>query len=149
MSERPPGPLAVLESRIKNLLIEQASLADRLARSQEREQEERGKLLCRFLEVADLAGTYAAEREGDPSPAARYLQELERLVARILAEAGVHEVPGPGHPADPRYHRVVEAVPGAGRPAGTILKEYRKAYLWNGALLREGQVVVSDDGNGG
>jgi len=144
-------------------MAEMENLKKRLERLYEqRLQEEKGRLLLRFLEVADnLERALATARHHD-QPGEGLLEGVEltyRDLQRILAQEGVEAMDVVGQPFDPRLHEAVEVVPGqrasldqiqqvgatAGHddPEDIVVAEIRKGYLYKGQLLRPARVRVA------
>jgi molecular chaperone GrpE len=86
----------------------------------------------------------AAERVGKllGSLTAGYSMGLQR-VERALRQHGLEPVAAAGRPFDPERMEAVEAVTGSGRPAGEVLDEVRRGYLWNGRVFRFAKVRVA------
>lgn len=145
---RERSPLDLVESRVRNLLIEHADLRERAERAKRREDDARRGLLLAVVGVRDAAEAYladAAAKAPDAAPTA-YLRDVVALLGRLLASNEVEEVPALGRPPDGRWHRVLEVVNDASAPDGAVAREFVKAYLWKGQLLREGQVAVARRG---
>jgi molecular chaperone GrpE len=71
-----------------------------------------------------------------------YTMSLHRI-ERALRQHGLEPIPCVGKPFDPELMEVVEAVPDSGRPAGEVLEEVRRGYLWRGRVFRYAQVRVA------
>jgi molecular chaperone GrpE len=71
-----------------------------------------------------------------------YTMSLKR-VERALQQQGLEPIPCTGQPFDPERMEVVEVVPDSGRPAGEVLEEVRRGYLWRGRIFRYAQVKVA------
>jgi molecular chaperone GrpE (heat shock protein) len=94
------------------------------------------------------------EREQQASEAARrargflesiitgYTMSLQR-VERALHQHGLESIPSVGWPFDPERMEVLEAVTDSGRPAGEVLDEVRRGYLWHDRIFRCAQVRVA------
>lgn len=67
------------------------------------------------------------------------LQRLEGAMERL----GITPIPALGRQFDPEQMEVLEGVAGMGRPAGEVVEELRRGYLWNGRLFRYAQVRVA------
>jgi len=48
-----------------------------------------------------------------------------------------------GEHFDPEIMEVVEAVAASGRPAGEVLEEVRRGYIWRESVFRYAQVRVA------
>ncbi len=88
--------------------------------------------------------TEAAERVGQLLEAflTGYTMSLQRL-DRALREHGLEPIPCVGRPFDPERMEVVAAVDGTGRPAGEVVEEVRRGYLWHDRVFRYAQVAVA------
>lgn len=64
----------------------------------------------------------------------------------VFAKFGIEQMHAMGTVFDPNYHRVVQEVEDADKPAGTVIAELQTGYLINGRILREAMVVVSKGG---
>jgi molecular chaperone GrpE len=71
-----------------------------------------------------------------------YRMSMQR-VDRALQKAGLEPIPTVGQPFDPELMEVMEVTLASGRPAGEVLEEVRKGYLWNGRVFRYAQVRVA------
>lgn len=134
------GPLDLIESRVRNLLIEQADLRERLERSKKKEDDARKALLLSVVGVKDAAEAYLADGETG------HMRDVVDLLARLLAANQVEEASALGREPDGRWHRVVDSVVDGATGEGKVTKEFVKAYLWKGDLLRGGQVAVARRG---
>jgi molecular chaperone GrpE len=73
-----------------------------------------------------------------------YTMSLNRL-ERTLEQAGLEQIPCEGEAFDPELMEVVEVVAGSGLPAGEVVEEVRRGYLWNGRIFRYAQARVAKD----
>jgi molecular chaperone GrpE len=71
-----------------------------------------------------------------------YTMSLQR-VERALRQHGLDAIPTTQERFDPERMEVVEAVIDSGRPAGAVIEEVRRGYLWNGRVFRYAQVRVA------
>jgi molecular chaperone GrpE len=71
-----------------------------------------------------------------------YTMSLQRI-ERTLQQAGLEPIPCVGRPFNPEEMEVVAAVEGSGRPAGEVLEEVRRGYLWRERVFRYAQVSVA------
>jgi molecular chaperone GrpE len=67
------------------------------------------------------------------------LQRIERA----LGQHGLEAIPATGQRFDPERMEVVEAVTDSGRPAGVVIDEVRRGYVYNGRVFRYAQVRVA------
>lgn len=61
----------------------------------------------------------------------------------VLERHGITPQSAFGGMFDPAKHEALASVPTGDKPAGTVIEEYRKAYIFKDKLLRPGQVVVA------
>jgi molecular chaperone GrpE len=106
--------------------------------------------------LADLEKQLAAERErrrqaeqsaqqvrqAFDSIITGYTMSLQR-VERALQQQELEPIPSTGQPFDPERMEVLEAVSGTGRPAGEVVEEVRRGYVWYGRIFRYAQVRVA------
>jgi molecular chaperone GrpE len=71
-----------------------------------------------------------------------YMMSLQR-VERALQEHGLESVPCVGQPFDPERMEVVEVIVDSDQPAGHVVEEVRRGYLWRGRVFRYAQVAVA------
>jgi molecular chaperone GrpE len=67
---------------------------------------------------------------------------LQRL-DHILRDRGVEAMQLLGRPLDPRLARAIGTVPNHAVAEGTVVEEVRTGFLWEDAVLRTAEVVVS------
>jgi molecular chaperone GrpE len=73
---------------------------------------------------------------------AGYAMSLQR-VERALLQEGLEPIAATGRPFDPEQMEAVEIVTATDRPAGEVLAELRRGYLWKGGVFRYAQVSVA------
>jgi molecular chaperone GrpE len=66
-----------------------------------------------------------------------------RRVERALERHRLEPIPTVGSAFDPERMEVVEVVSDSGRPAGEVVGEVRRGYVWNGRVFRCAQVRVA------
>jgi len=71
-----------------------------------------------------------------------YAMSLNRI-ERVLPQFGVVAIDCLGEEFDPEIMEVVEAVAQSGRPAGEVLEEVRRGYIWKETVFRYAQVRVA------
>jgi molecular chaperone GrpE len=99
--------------------------------------------LQKLQEKQQQAGQAAARtKEFLDSVITGYTMSLQR-VERALRQYELEPIPSVGEPFDPERMEVLEAVGGSGRPAGEVLDEIRRGYLWHGRVFRYAQVRVA------
>lgn len=67
------------------------------------------------------------------------LQRIERT----MRQHGLEPIPAVGRPFNPERMEVIEIVAESGRPAGEVVEDLRRGYLWNGTVFRFAQVRVA------
>jgi molecular chaperone GrpE len=73
-----------------------------------------------------------------------YTMSLQRI-ERGLRQHGLEPIPTVGERFDPERMEAVDVVRDSGRPAGEVVEELRRGYLWNGRVFRFAQVRVARD----
>jgi molecular chaperone GrpE len=71
-----------------------------------------------------------------------YAMSLQR-VERALQQHGLEPIAAVGQPFDPEQMEVLEVVTDSGLPAGQVVEELRRGYLWRGRVFRFAQVRVA------
>jgi len=108
---------------------------------------------------AHLFGTRAVDPRGEELPnrtadAANLIRSsLDGLIAgykmslarvdRALAQFELESIPAQGHTFDPELMEAVEVAGDSGLPAGEVVEEVRRGYIWRGAVFRYAQVKVA------
>ena len=97
-------------------------------------------LLLELLPVVDdFELALEAEAEVDPAAWAAGVRLIQRKLYRYLEQVELQSIAAEGQPFDPAFHEAMGQAPG---PAGQVLSQLRKGYLWGGRLLRPAQVIV-------
>jgi molecular chaperone GrpE len=68
---------------------------------------------------------------------------IQNRLRREMREERIERVPCDGCPVDPERMTVIEVVHDPSRAPGTVLKELRSGYTWNGRLLRYAEVQAA------
>jgi molecular chaperone GrpE len=118
-------------------------------------------LLTDLLEVRDRLMAGLAGPSAKPAPVPWYARAFRRPVTsdaevwreglrmtlarfdHLLSDRGVVPLDRVGTPFDPKVARAVATVEDAGRAHGIVAEEIRQGFLWDGALLRAADVVVT------
>jgi molecular chaperone GrpE len=149
-------------SAFDTLQASHATLQRELDRARDEVRDERrGALRPLLLDVIDLRDRLSAAlmMSGAPSPgwperlwrrqAARQQAwqdglrlTLQRL-DQVLRDRGVKAMRLLGRPLDPRLARAVGTVPNHTVAEGTVVEEVRAGFLWEDAVLRTAEVIVS------
>ena len=64
-------------------------------------------------------------------------------IDRALQQHGLEPIPCAGETFDPERMEVIEIVTDTDRPAGEVIDDVRRGYLWNGRVFRFAQVRVA------
>ncbi len=159
-----PDPVVQLEADLKAAKAEVAEWQDRFLRKAAelenyRKRAEKEKLdsmalakssvLLEFLPLAD--GCERALKSFDEAPSGsnalrQYREGVELLYKQLLdtlGRAGVVPVDSEGKKFDPHLHEALSREETREFAEGTVIKELRKGYLFEGKLLRPAQVVVA------
>ncbi|MFO0926830.1 MAG: nucleotide exchange factor GrpE [Gemmataceae bacterium] len=120
------------DAAVRRLHAEAAAV---IARLQQERREAR-------QQAADAARHLRRTAEALDAVITGYEMSLER-VERALERHGLEPIPAVGEPFDPETMEAVEAVADSGRPAGEVLDEVRRGYLYPGRVFRYAQVRVA------
>lgn len=104
-------------------------------------------LLTTIFDVRESLANATAEAEPD-SEFRDGLIRIDQQLADALNQQGIQRIDTSGE-ANPHRHKVIETVPTADHPPGTILEEYRAGYQRGGTVLRPAHVAVAVDSNNG
>ena len=107
-----------------------------------RQQEVIGRLESR-LKSDDLSNDAAERIRGRIEAAASGLAMGLQRIERAMRQHGLEPIPAAGRPFDPEQMEVIDIVAESGRPAGEVIEELRRGYLWNGTVFRFAQVRVA------
>ena len=103
----------------KNLL----GVADNLQRAIDAASKEENNVACENL----LKGVVLTQSE----------------LTKVFDKFNIHKMDIMGDVFDPNFHQVIQEVPDASKPAGTIIAEVQTGYMINDRILREAMVVVT------
>ncbi|MBV9992672.1 MAG: nucleotide exchange factor GrpE [Alphaproteobacteria bacterium] len=170
--DQTPDP-AILIAESEAMRAEVADMKDRMLRAladaentrrrAEREKQDASqyavtKFARDMLQIADnfaraLAAAPPAVREAaDPQVKAVLdgVEATERQLLSVLERHGVKPVDTAGK-FDPNFHQAIAEVPGAGKPAGSIVDVVQAGYTIGERLLRPAMVTVArrDEAGGG
>ncbi|MFN0205930.1 MAG: nucleotide exchange factor GrpE [Planctomycetota bacterium] len=115
----------------------------------ERETEERARrkvenLLHSVLGTMDELDRACAN--APESPIVAGVRMIREILNSAAAAEGVREIPSVGRPFDPKLHEAISSV-ASDEPAGTVILEQRRGYVWGDRVLRPSQVVVATNVN--
>jgi molecular chaperone GrpE len=120
-----------------------------LAERERHEKDSMLKWLLALLDVVDaferVFGNIEAKKELCTAQMNIWIgnfRTVYKLLRKLLAEEGVVPIENLGEGFDPRWNEP-ERVFDPSRPEGTIVKEVKRGYLWQGQILRKSLVVVT------
>lgn len=118
---------------VRPLLLDMLDLRDRLAAGLQPSSEPRARWYERWR----------GKRAPQPEPWQEGLRMTLRRLDQMLLERRVTPLELLGQRFDPRLGRVVATRDAAGVEAGLVLEVVRAGFLWDEALLRPAEVIVS------
>ena len=71
------------------------------------------------------------------------LEFIGQQMQAALSEIGIQAIEAKGQMFDPAQHDAIEEVPDSGQPAGTVLEELSRGYIFNGTVIRAARVKVA------
>jgi molecular chaperone GrpE len=141
--------LAVIEDDVRQLVRQLASARSELAEQGSAHARELEGLLLSLLDVLDGFERVFANirnREAEITPTMKAwignFRTVERILERVLQERGVTTIATPTREFDPRWHTAAETVIDGSLPAGAIVEEIKRGYVWRKQVLRKADVVV-------
>lgn len=148
MNELRPDPLECLEQNLRVLMAKNQELSRNLEISRLQSELEIKNILQSFLEVLDdLEGKVKKSRsrlDSGDKKAQKILsrfQGVQKKFRKTLENFGVAPVKAKeGKKVAPDRHIVVETRKGPAEQAGTIYKEIKRGYTWQGKILRPAEV---------
>jgi molecular chaperone GrpE (heat shock protein) len=140
----PPGAGAVdLAAAFAESVVRYGKLESRLAEAGKAADATTRRLLLDLLPVADALDTLLAATADGPAAHRSSIAATRKLLTRVLTRQGVQRVETVGEVADPELVDIEDTQADPALPEETVVREIVPAYLWNGAVLRRGVVVVS------
>ncbi len=163
-------PLAEMQAKVEALEAEKRELNDRFLRKaadvenqRRRHLKEKEELQLRAGEAVlreivgvlddleravDHASAFVRTASvGDEfAPVSQGLEMVTRKFLGALERNGVTPVSAQGQRFDPTIHEAIQQVEDPDVPSGTVVREFQKAYLLHGRLLRPALVVVAQGG---
>ena len=106
------------------------------------EQDGQREILLALLEVMDDFERALEHVEEASDPVAEGLRMIHQRFNSLLQANGVTSSDSKGRPFDPTMHEALSVVETDQDESGTVYEEVRRAYLWNGELLRPARVIV-------
>lgn len=128
-----------LQAEIENFRKRQRRLA------QDRVEENRARLLRKFLMIADDLERALNAEDGDGASVREGVGVTQRSLRQLLKQEGVERVEAKGEAFDPNWHEAVGTVPHEDVDVGpdTIVDVTQQGYRLNGRLLRPARVIVA------
>jgi len=102
------------------------------------------ELLLALVDLADGFDRALAHVEESPGSVAVGLHGMQRRLRSLLEAEGVKSFESVGQSFDPTRHEAVATVRDFDGPAGTVVDEAGRGYLWNDELLRPARVRVAE-----
>lgn len=100
------------------------------------------ELLIDLLSFADDFDLAVSDSNGSTEAVAEGLQMIHRRFQNLLVANGVTAFESSMKRFDPERHEAFDVVPAGDFESGTVEKEMRRGYDWNGKLLRPALVVI-------
>lgn len=139
----PTGVAAELAGQLQRLADEFDAFRHRAERERRLGQQQAVEpLLLSLLPVLDNLQLALSHLPPAAEALAAGLQMVQTQFDQVLGSQGVQAVPCVGRSFDPTQHEALAQEMSAA-PAGSILREVRRGYLWHERLLRPAQVVVA------
>jgi molecular chaperone GrpE len=123
---------------------EMANFKKRLERRYEEQiEEEKKRLLLKFLSVADNLERALDHADLNDDGLRDGIQLTYQELQHLLAQEGVERIESEGQPFDPSYHEAVAIIPTSEAEADTVVAQLQKGYLYRDQLLRPAKVHVA------
>lgn len=103
----------------------------------------REKILRGFLDILDNLERAVSQVKSEAGPVADGLRMILSQADVWLRSEGLERIESVGKTFDPTVHDAVSQVESAEVPAGIIISEIKRGYMWTSRLLRAASVVVS------
>jgi len=101
------------------------------------------ELLAQLLSINDDIELALADLEESPDAVAEGVRMIHRRLLDTFEANSVVGFESAGEKFDPERHEAFDVVASGEHDAGTVHKEMRRGYFWNGRLLRPALVVVN------
>jgi molecular chaperone GrpE len=132
------------KDRYLRVQAEMVNFKKRLERRYEEQvEEEKKRLLLKFLSVADNLERALNHADLNEDGLRGGIQLTHQELQHLLAQEGVEQMAAEGQPFDPSYHEAVAIVPDLEAEADTVVTEVQKGYLYRDQLLRPARVHVA------
>lgn len=141
------GGLKAAEERYLRLYADFENFRRRTVREKEESIKYAGEeILLALLPTVDNLDSALRHARDDGESAAGLVQGVEmtrRELMRTLEKFGLKTIEAHGEPFDPAYHHAVQQAERDDVPAGTVVEDFRKGYMYKDRVLRASMVVVS------
>jgi len=136
------------KEEMKNRLLRMYADFENFRRRSRKEKDEllmyaNFNLLQKLLPVIDNLERALLASEKGPDGIAEGLELIKKHFLDILAKEGVCPIESVGQPFDPNYHEAVAMEESSGYPAGTVVEELEKGYMFKEKVLRVSKVKVA------
>jgi molecular chaperone GrpE len=139
-----PAQVAEMEDRWRRTAAELDNYRKRTAReSAGQREDERAKVLARWLPVVDNLELALAHADGESDPVIAGIRAVRDQALAVLAEFGYPRYDDQGEAFDPNRHEAVGTVASSEQPPGTVVHVVRPRYGDGGHVLRPAAVIVS------
>lgn len=101
------------------------------------------KVLYDLLDIADNFERALASQDADAAALRTGVEMIQKQLLDILRKHEVRAEPAQGSQFDPVKHEALSQMQVDDAAPGTVMQEFRKAYLYKDKLLRTAQVVVA------
>ena len=95
------------------------------------------------LTILDMPNPRAEQIRARVEAAASGLSMGLQRIERTMRQHGLEPIAAIGRPFDPELMEVIDTIADTGKPAGEVVDEFRRGYLWNGNVFRFAQVRVA------
>ncbi len=113
-------------------------------RYNEQVEEEKKRLLLKFLSIADNLERALNHADLDDDGLRHGIQLTYQELQNLLTQEGVEQIEPEGQPFDPSYHEAVAVIPTSEEAEeDTVVAQVRKGYLYRDQLLRPARVHVA------
>ena len=103
------------------------------------------RILADLVEVLDNLGLALKYKDGEADKLRAGLEMVHKLFLDTLAKWEVRPESALGRPFDPNKFEALSKIPVDDAVPGTVINEFKVAYMYKDKLLRPGSVVVADE----
>jgi molecular chaperone GrpE len=139
-----PAQVAEMEDRWRRTAAELDNYRKRTAReSASQREDERARVLARWLPVVDNLELALAHADGESDPVIAGIRAVRDQALAVLAELGYPRYDDQGEVFDPNRHEAVGTVASSDEKPGTVVHVVRPRYGDGGHVLRPAAVIVA------